>query len=392
MKIVIIPSHNQAKHIKPIIENYEKQTLLPDLLLFVLDRCEDNSEEVIKSTVCKLRIGYVIKEVGKNFSAGLTRDFGIDYIQKHYPEYEMIIFTDGDCIPSERLVETHYENICQSNKPIVSCGMRNKQKESGEWEEDERLSPLWINEFTFGNRNSRLIVSNPLALDNIFTYSCNFAFNKNAIELCQTINFKLSNSTRVFNPEFDGSWGGEDSFISHCLYRTGNYILMTSKECYVDHFWHEEVSKKNNSKKKMLQNLLSKRLEQLILNNEIEAPIQTIKKSYNISFGMFDEKNEIKNTTDVFGVNDILAFYIDHVCEKYSLEKFRIVFKYFLINNIRSYVSEERCGKISDSDINDVKQMLGYMKFYLNNDRIEFIDDVFKYEKIVSNNSFLEYK
>lgn len=392
MKIVIIPSHNQAKHIKPIIENYEKQTLLPDLLLFVLDRCEDNSEEVIKSTVCKLRIGYVIKEVGKNFSAGLTRDFGIDYIQKHYPEYEMIIFTDGDCIPSERLVETHYENICQSNKPIVSCGMRNKQKETGEWEEDERLSPLWINQFSFGDRNSRLIVSNPLALDNIFTYSCNFAFNKNAIELCQNINFKLSNCTRVFNPEFDGSWGGEDSFISHCLYRTGNYILMTSKECYVDHFWHEEVSKKNNSKKKMLQNLLSKRLEQLILNNEIEAPIQTIKKSYNISFGMFDEKNEIKNTTDVFGVNDIFAFYIDHVCEKYSLEKFRIVFKYFLTNNIRSYVSEERSGKISDSDINDVKQMLGYMKFYLNDDRIEFVDDVFKYEKIVSNNSFLEYK
>lgn len=392
MKIVIIPSHNQSKHITEIIENYEKQTLLPDLLLFVLDRCEDDSEEVIKSTVCKLRIGYVIKEVGKNFSAGLTRDFGIDYIQKHYPEYEMIIFTDGDCIPSKRLIEHHYENICQSNKPIVSCGMRNKQKESGEWEEDERLSPLWINQFSFGNRNSRLIVSNPLALDNIFTYSCNFAFNKNAVELCQNINFKLSNSTRVFNPEFDGSWGGEDSFISHCLYRTGNYILMTNKECYVDHFWHEEVSKKNNSKKKMLQNLLSKRLERLILNNEIEAPIQTIKKSYNISFGMFDEKNEIKNTTDVFGVNDILAFYIDHVCEKYSLEKFRIVFKYFLINNIRSYVSEERCGKISDSDINDVKQMLGYMKFYLNNDRIEFVDDVFKYEKIISNNSFLEYK
>lgn len=392
MKIVIIPSHNQVKHIKSIIENYEKQTLLPDLLLFVLDRCEDNSEEVLKSTVCKLRIEYIIKETGENFSAGLTRDFGVDYIQKNYPEYEMIIFTDGDCIPSNKLVELHYENINQSNKSIVSCGMRNKQKESGEWEEDERLSPLWINEFSFTDKNSRLIVSNPLALDNIFTYSCNFAFNKNAIELCQNINYKLSKSTRVFNPEFDGSWGGEDSFISHCLYRTGNYILLTSKDCYVNHFWHEEVSKKNNSKKKMLQNLLSKRLERLILDNEIEAPIQTVRKSHHISFGMFDEKNEIKNTIEVDGINDVLSFYIEHIIEKYYLEKIRIIFRYFLCNNIRSYVSEGSCRRISDVDINDAKQMLGYMKFYLNKDKIEFIDDVGEYKKIVSDNSFLEYK
>lgn len=392
MKIVIIPSHNQSKHIKQIIENYEKQTLLPDLLLFVLDRCEDDSEEVIKSTVCKLRIGYVIKEVGKNFSAGLTRDFGVDYIQNHYPEYEMIVFTDGDCIPSERLVETHYENIKQSNKPIVSCGMRSKQKETGEWEEDERLSPLWINEFTFGNRNSRLIISNALALDNIFTYSCNFAFNKNAIELCQDINFKLSKSSRVFNPEFDGSWGGEDSFISHCLYRTGNYILMTNKDCYVDHFWHEEVSKKNNSKKKLLQNLLSKRLEKLILCNDIEAPIQTIKKSHYISFGMFDEKNEIKNTIDVCDIDDQILFYIDYIVEKYYLEKYRTIFKYFLTNNVRSYVSEGSSPRISDVDINDAKQMLGYIKFYLNNDRIDFVDDMEKYKRLVSDKTFLEYK
>ena len=392
MKIVIIPSHNQSKHINQIIENYEKQTLLPDLLLFVLDRCEDDSEEVIKSTVCKLRIGYVIKEVGKNFSAGLTRDVGIDYIQKHYPEYEMIIFTDGDCIPSKRLIELHYENICQSKNSIVSCGARNKQKVSGEWEEDERLSPLWINEFSFGDRNSRLIISNALTLDNIFTYSCNFAFNKNAIELCQNINSNLSNSKRVFNPEFDGSWGGEDSFISHCLYRTGNYILMTNKECYVDHFWHEEVSKKNNSKKKMLQNLLSKRLEKLILENIIEGPIQTIKKAYFISFGSNDVVNEIKNTIDVDGVDSVISFYIDHVCEKYSLEKFKNVFRTFLTNNCRSNICEGSVCRVCDSDISKYKQMLGYMKFYLVNDEIVFVDDIDKFDQIRSSNSFLEYK
>lgn len=392
MKIVIIPSHNQSKHIKPIIENYEKQTLLPDLLLFVLDRCEDDSEEVIKSTVCKLRIGYVIKEVGKNFSAGLTRDFGVDYVQKNYPEYEMIVFTDGDCIPSEKLVELHYENICQSKNSVVSCGARNKQTFSGEWESDERLSHLWINEFSFGDRNSRLIVSNALTLDNIFTYSCNFAFNKNAIELCQNINSKLSNSKRVFNPEFDGSWGGEDSFISHCLYRTGNYILMTSKDCYVDHFWHKESPKKDNWKKKLLQQQLSKRLEKLVLENVIEGPIQTVRKAYFISYGSYDENNEIKITVDVDGLDSVLSFYIEHVCDKYSLENYRTTFKYFLTNNVRVNVSGGSMCRVSDVDISKYKQMLGYMKFYLNKDNIEFVDDVDKFNLIRSSNSFLEYR
>lgn len=392
MKIVIIPSHNQSKHIKQIVENYEKQTLLPDLLLFVLDRCEDDSQEILRSTVCKLKIEYLIKETGENFSAGLTRDFGVDYIQKNYPEYEMIVFTDGDCIPSEKLIELHYENVCQSKHSVVSCGARNKQTFSGEWEEDERLSPLWINEFSFGDRNSRLIVSNALTLDNIFTYSCNFAFNKNAIELCQYINSKLSNSNRVFNPEFDGSWGGEDSFISHCLYRTGNYILMTSKDCYVDHFWHKEFPKKDNWKKKLLQTQLSKRLEHLILNNEIEGPIQTIRKAYFISYGSYDEVNEIKITVDVDGLDSVLSFYIEHICDKYSLRNARIVFKYFLTNNVRINVSGGSMSGVSDVDISKYKQMLGYMKFYLNKDVVEFVDDIDKFKLIQSTNGFLEYR
>lgn len=391
MKIVIIPSHNQVKHIPEIIQNYEKQTLLPDLLLFVLDRCKDNSEEILRSTVCKLRIEYITKETGENFSAGLTRDFGVEYIQKNYPEYEMIVFTDGDCIPSNKLIELHYENIKQSNKSIVSCGMRNKQKESGEWEIDERLSPLWINEFSFNDKNSRLIVSNQLTLDNIFTYSCNFAFNKNAIELCQNINVLLSNSKRVFNPEFDGSWGGEDSFVSHCLYRTGNYILLTTKDCYVDHFWHIESSKIDKNKKLTLQKTLSKKLERLILNNKIDAPIQTVKKAYHISFGPCDTNNEIKNCSDVSGLDSNISFYIDHICEKYSLERLKNVFRYFLTNNIRTDICESSIVRVSDYDIYYCKQLLGYMKFYLVDDVIEFVDDVDKFKLISSSGSFLEY-
>lgn len=389
MNIVIIPSHNQGKHIPKILQAYENQSIKPDLILFVLDRCVDNSLENLQNTDCKMKIEWIIKDFGENFSAGMTRDFGIDYIQKTYPEYRMIIFTDGDCIPSERLVELHLENINQSKNSIVSCGARNKQKENLEWEKDERLDERWINEFSFTDKNSRLIVANFLTLDNIFTYSCNFAFNKNAIELCQEINSKLSNSKRVFNPEFDGSWGGEDSFISHCLYRTGNYILMTNKECFVNHFYHPESPKQKG--KKLLQDQLSRRLEKLILNGELSGPIQILNKFHFVSYGSFDYKNEIKNLVNVSGIDLVLSYYIENICEKYQLEKYRKIFEYFLTNNRTSNISGIRSDKLSDLDISYYKQMLGYMKFYLKDDRIIFEDDLNNFKKISTDTCFLDY-
>ena len=195
----------------------------------------------------------------------------------------------------------------------------------------------------------------------------------------------------MFNPEFDGSWGGEDSFISHCLYRTGNYILLTTKECYVDHFWHIESSKIDKNKKLIIQKTLSKKLERLILNNKIDAPIQTVKKAYHISFGPCDTNNEIKNCSDVCGLESNISFYIDHICEKYSLERLKNVFRYFLTNNIRTDICESSIVRVSDYDIYYCKQLLGYMKFYLVDDVIEFVDDVDKFKLISSSGSFLEY-
>ena len=90
----------------------------------------------------------------------------------------------------------------------------------------------------------RIIISNQLSLNTIFTYSCNLAFNKSAIELCKDVNSKLSNDKdRVFNSMFDGKWGGEDNLISHILYRTGGWILMCDNKSWVEHIYHEEYPK-----------------------------------------------------------------------------------------------------------------------------------------------------
>lgn len=387
MKIVIVPTHNQAKNIKRIVEGYENQTILPDLLLFVLDRCEDNSLEIISEIRTFLNLKWIVKETGENFSAGLTRDFGVNYVLENYPEYEMILFTDGDCVPTEKVIEKHLENLRQSDRSVVSCGMRKMEDVSGNLLEDERLDPSWINGFSFTDKNGRVLLGNRFTLLDIFTYSCNFAFNKNAIELCREVNEKLSNEKRVFNNLFDGKWGGEDNLISHILFRTGNWILMCDKESWVEHIYHEEYPKQDLDKRKMLVLNLSKKLEILILQGRVSGPVQKIYKNDYISFGPFDLNNDIKNTNYVEGLGQDLNLVLENVCEKYNYDK--TVLKYFFTTNVRTVFSKG--SSPNNFSLSYYKQLSGYLKFYLRNDEIIFENDVDKFIRLEGTNKSCSY-
>lgn len=384
MNIIIVPSHNQSEHISKIVSGYELQTILPDLLIFVLDRYSEKVSEIYSE---KIKVEYIAKSTGENFSAGLTRDFGIDYVQKNYPNYSTIIFSDGDCIPSEKFLESHLENLLQ-NFPIVSCGKRYKESNEGVWEDDERCDKKWINGYSFTDKNNRMVVANFLTLENILTYSCNLGFNKLSIELCQMVNEKLGSGRRVFNNIFDGAWGGEDNFISHILYRCGGYILLTSSECFVNHMYHPEA-KKNHKEKNIKLKELSKKLEQMILSGIIEGPVQTVNKGLWISFGPH-ERNNIKNIVDIEGVDFRIWNILEWFLEKYD-KSCGVIFKNFLTNNRKENFLGIPGKNFSDDDIYFYKDLLGYLKFYFRNGEVVFEDDLENYQKI-TRESLFDYK
>lgn len=282
MICVIVPSHNQGKYIHSIIQGYENQTKVPDLVLFVFDRCTDDSISTFCSTKSTLNIRYVEKTKGENFSAGMTRDCGVDYLNKFFPDYTTIIFTDGDCVPSPRLVELHVDNTEQSELPIVSCGKRLSETIDGGFVEDVRNLDTGFKKAGFTNTNGRVVLSRRYALESIYTFSCNFAFNKKAIQICKYINLKISNSNRVFNPEFDGKWGGEDNFISNCLFRTGGLILLCSQDCFVEHFYHPENENTDTTRVQICKDLDSKIVKE-ILEHNTEFEYTELEKIKNIN-------------------------------------------------------------------------------------------------------------
>ena len=274
---MIVPSHNQSKHIESIIRSYEKQTLRPDLLLFVFDRCEDDSVNIIGNITTDLNVSYVEKKFGSNFSAGMTRDYGYDKLLS-IPDtnFGVVIFTDGDCYPNETVVEDHYFNCTIRDTPIVSCGRRMMQDKFGEFQEDERMSS-WAQGYSFVNRNARMISSTRTSIDSIFTYSCNLAFNIRALELCRNVNSTLSINPRIFNSEFDGSWGGEDNFISDIMFRTGNFITLSDHRSCVYHYWHEPSVIEDNRRRVWKD--LSYRLSSAVFNKIIDGPITIVERN-----------------------------------------------------------------------------------------------------------------
>ena len=358
--IVIVPSHNQASNIKEIVEAYEAQTIKPEVLLFVLDRCTDNSEEILNSINTSIELKWIIKIEGCNFSAGMTRDYGLRYIEANYKDYDCVLFTDGDCIPTNNVIENHIKTLSQTKKHAVSCGRRLMQLESGSCEEyDERDE--WAYGMSFTNKNARLIIANYLTTDSILTYSCNLAFNRKAIDVIKSINYKLTNNYRLFNSSFDGVWGGEDCFVSYCIYKTNGYILLCSKDSYVKHAYHKSSIKDLYAMKEKLKEL-SNELTNLIFNNEICGFIENV--DY-YDYRVFSS-NYIEMLEKIECIKTIYSYLNTNIDET--------IFGYFTSSNLKYNVigKNERKQRYNQIDILNIRREIGLMQFYLENDTIIF--------------------
>ncbi len=370
MIAVIIPSHNQAKYINEIVSSYEKQITRPDIILFVLDRCTDESVEVLSNIKSTIKIEYVIKDFGKDFDAGSTRDFGLNKVLEYSPE--IVIFTDGDCIPSEYTVNRHVENLSQTKIPSISIGPRKLETQEGLVLEDPRLQER--PECSFSEYNGRLIISSVFSK---LSYSCNLALNIQAIECLKNINKNISNSNRIFNPEFDGIWGGEDNFVGESIYLAGGYLLLTSTDAYVTHKWHEtkmEYTSFEVQKKKIKD--LSKILYEKILNGEIVSQYTTVEKIKDINYYGVDRYNNIYTFLTLEDrVEEIMNFFafLDFDMDRGSYIKY---LRYALARVIKYVSSTEKRSRVyvyEDLKVFELQNLIRSFKLYMRNGTINTI-------------------
>lgn len=228
---VITLIHNQAKNLPIVLRAYEEQSVQPSEYIFVLDRCSDESEEILlrfsKNNPAKI----VKNENGSNFLAGYCRDLGLSVTEGD------VLFLDGDCVPGKD-VFNQASLTMSSEEPLISIIKRINQKEDGDgYDPDARESTPWYKGWIF-NEPTTIVKHKELSRIRMLTWSCSFSLNRLAIDKIKEINKELGFGDRLFPAIFDGKWGGEDDHIGHVAMFADMKIIAISSEYYVTHIWH----------------------------------------------------------------------------------------------------------------------------------------------------------
>lgn len=167
------------------------------------------------------------------FNAGANRDKGLEVASEMWPGCD-VVFLDGDCAPGPAWANEHISAL-SVDAPVVSCGARTQGVH-----QDPRTRPLeWQGQsFAPSMIDAPRIATLPEIAAHRATWSCNLGINRAALHLLQDAGEKLHGSRRVFSPEFDGRWGGEDTGLGIVAHYVGCTIRTLSASS-VEHIPHD---------------------------------------------------------------------------------------------------------------------------------------------------------
>jgi len=224
--------HNQENNLPTILKAYSNQSLLPELFIFVLDRCTDNSKKIIEEFAIRFPTKIVENTSGNGFLAGYCRDLGLSESNTN------TLFLDGDCIPSENLFR-EFDNALDVNEPSIAISKRiNLCEDKVSFLPDSRETTPWYVNWIFGDENIT-ITHLEVARVRMLTWSCSLGLNKLAILKIKEINEILGFGNRLFPTNFDGKWGGEDDHIGHVAMFMNMRVIGLSTRNTVTHIWHK---------------------------------------------------------------------------------------------------------------------------------------------------------
>jgi glycosyltransferase involved in cell wall biosynthesis len=241
---VVTIIHNQSENLPKLLDSYSTQTKQPLLYCFVLDRCSDNSYELIQSFKVNSSVEVTIVEsnTSSGFGAGFCRDIGVDIVHS-FDSDATILFIDGDCIPTSILFEQVQDSASKSD--IIIVARMNQIQGTDNYMDDLRVAAPWLDGIVFSRGKNVVIKNMELARSRQLTWSCSLAMSQKAIRTCQDINESIYGIRRVFANVFDGEWGGEDDFVGLTAMLFGLVVTSIDPTHHVKHLWH--IPRTNNN-------------------------------------------------------------------------------------------------------------------------------------------------
>lgn len=238
---IVIVSKDQATEIKHMASVLQEQ--LPNIeRLFVLNRCIDNSKQVMT----ELGEKFIEITEGVGFRIATAKNVGLQHVN---PDND-VLFIDGDRYPHNISIELINTALKKFDITVLKC--------------ENEISRLWVNnEFTKNPNQHRLYND---------VWGCGFVIRRSAIEKIKNIN-----NGRLYTELFNGSWGEEDQNIgdmSYCLDLTCGafpmYVYLNGELNY--HMATTPQARKQYNIRKLLRMALCIKFNKQI-DNDAEAGI-----------------------------------------------------------------------------------------------------------------------
>ena len=159
----------------------------------------------------------------QGFRAGANRDKGLAWAMEYLPA-TFYLFMDGDCVPGPGWTESHA--MLNFDEALIACGARTENGKA-----DPRTQPLeWdgsLYEPSISPDPSHWMSADEMRdiLAHRVLWSCNFGMTNLAAERLLEAGRKVHGVSRIFWPEFDGRWGGEDTGLAILAHLSGVEIM-----------------------------------------------------------------------------------------------------------------------------------------------------------------------
>ncbi|WP_036477179.1 glycosyltransferase family 2 protein [Myxosarcina sp. GI1] len=121
---VLIPAHNEAAQIEPVLKTVIAQLTERDRVVVIADNCEDNTAEIARATGATVIERASATHKGK----GYALDYGMKFIRGDRPE--VVVILDGDCIIAPLTIERITCKAIATGRPVQATYLMEQPDET----------------------------------------------------------------------------------------------------------------------------------------------------------------------------------------------------------------------------------------------------------------------
>lgn len=122
---VLVPAHNEAAQIYPVLETALQQLTELDQLIVIADNCNDDTVVIARNTGATVIERTNLELRGK----GYALDYGLQYIQVDPPE--VVVILDADCLLAPGAIDRITRLAHTTGKPVQSIYLMERQDNQG---------------------------------------------------------------------------------------------------------------------------------------------------------------------------------------------------------------------------------------------------------------------